>query len=256
MGQLSVLLSDENIILEGYNGRNSQSGIEQLIKAMLKFIDTVIKLIVACINSLKRLVDKVFMRIGMSVESTFIMDPYGYVDAIRIAIPMLQEYKDSILDLMMYDRETNKTSNVSDTLRDSLIDKTVRIVQPKTTKREISENILRCFKKCDAYKELLHENIQKTCANHPLPVPMKYPFGYLTKTFQEPLNHLISDLTEIKKDVEISKEWYAKSKFLYRVIHSDDIRRNKDILNHVISLIEITEKYKAMYVKLLEPLIK
>jgi hypothetical protein len=77
--------------------------------------------------------------------------------------------------------------------------------------------------------------------------PKRYSIENLEKMVGYSLKSRRKELEDLKSQLEVSKRFYDSRGFIYQKMHSDDIKRNNNILTHTESLINITKSYLSLY---------
>lgn len=219
------------------------AGLKNLVEWLY---DMVVKLI----NIIPSLLRKISAKCSNIAPSATIVDKYGYVDIVQRSMAIIDVYTKTLKSLRIIDHELNKSTSLMDEMKSKLKDTTIRSHTVQPSRRDNLENVILHFQKADEYKEGLDSLCDKLKVPIPVNYPKKYTLNFLKKEIEGGLNRQRRILVDLKKELENTRTIYNDSGFMYRMAHSNDIKRNQNILNHTSYVIEKIAQLQSVYPKL------
>ena len=220
-------------------------------KMCSKIADGLVRIVTTLIGWIQQISILIIGKIRGLPRTAIIVDRYGYVDVICKASTIIDEYYNCLINLYELDAEINKAMSVMDDVKDKLSNSTIRFIKNDESKLQQEIKVKKNFdiiNQCDSELESLLDNVIK----NPVEVirPKKYTIESLEKVMNHNLNSKKKQLQELKYTLEIAKRVYDDRSWVYKKIHSQDISRNRDMLNCTSALLSKIEEYKTLYVKL------
>jgi hypothetical protein len=177
-----------------------------------------------------------------------VVDTFGYIGLIHDASSIISDYHQYLKNLRILDQKINETQSIMDGIKDQLKETTIRITSEKETRRSRYESVITYMDKADECKEKLESMLEKALINpEEIEHPKRYSIENLEKMVGYSLKSRRKELEDLKSQLEVSKRFYDSRGFIYQKMHSDDIKRNNNILTHTESLINITKSYLSLY---------
>lgn len=224
--------------------------MRKISRAFSNFIGWICDMIKSLIKKIDSLRYKMTTKFN-SMSKSAIVDTFSYVEIVKRADMLIESYYRILCELQILDHAINSSTSLMDDMKDKLKDSTIRSFKKQPTKRENYEDVIYHFQQAEEYKEQL-ENLLNYINNPKASTnPKKYSLEYVKKVTNTSLAKYKKDLEMLQRELEISKKNYDDRKWIYRKMHSEDIKRNQNILNHTANLIKIIEGFQIVYPKLI-----
>lgn len=248
----SMYITTEAVVVDrDLNDSKFQMTMKKIGKTISNFISSIIKMVSTLINKIKGLYHEANKQIDAARSSVSVVDSYNYVGACTRASEIIDEYFSLLTKLRALDHEINKTTSALDSIKQGMKEGAIGRGRNKESKRDMLEEVIFYLDKADECRDALTELIQKTKRNIPVNNPRRYSLDFIKKEINVTFTAKIRLLEDLKKQLEITKAMYDDRNFMYRKMHNEDIRRNQTILNHAGSLIQQTEEFRSLYIKML-----
>ena len=221
-------------------------------KLCSKIANGIINIINTLISWIQQISITLMGKIRKLPRTAIIVDRYGYVDLICRASIIIDEYYGCLMNLYELDAEINKAMSVMDDAKDKLSNSTIRFVKNDESKLQQEIKVKKNFDIIYHCDEQL-EDMLTNAIDNPQEVlrPKKYTMDSLDKVINHNLYSKKKQLMDLKYTLEVIKRVYDDRSWIYKKVHSQDIQRNRDMLNCTSTLIEKIEKYKTIYTKLI-----
>lgn len=207
--------------------------LSNIAQKLIAFASEIARVIVTFINVFRT-------TISTCMKSTIVVDTFGYIDIINKASPIIDEYHQYLVNLRMLDQKINETQSIMDGVKNKLRDTTIRIIKDKETNRSRYENVIINFDNADRCKEKLEGMINNAIENpRAIDRPKRYSIDNLDKLILYSLNARKKEVEDLRESLIVSKRFYDDRNFIYKCAHSEDIKRNEQILKHTASLLTI-----------------
>lgn len=248
----SMYITTETVVVDrDLNDSKFRMTMKKIGKVVSDFIGTIIKMATTLISKIKGLYHEANKQIDAARSSVSVIDKYNYVAAATRASEIIDEYFGLLTKLRALDHEINKNTSALDSIKQGMKENAIGRGKNKESKRDMLEEVIFYLGKADECKEALDDLIQKTSRDIPINNPRRYSLDFIKKEINVTFTAKIKMLEDLKKQLEITKSMYDDRNFVYRKMHSEDIRRNQTILAHAGSLIRQTEEFRHLYIKLL-----
>lgn len=251
-------LDDFNVVTEssfrdlGPKKSNSRIILDKFEKMCSKIAKGLWVLVDTLINAIRQLTDTVLHKIKVAPRNMILVDRYGYVDAICKASIIIDDYYTSLINLYELDAEINKAMSVMDDVKDKLSNSTIRFVKNDESKLQQEIKVKKNFDNINNHITEL-ESILDGVLNNPVEFskPKRYTINNLDSIISHNLSSKKTQLEELKYTLEVAQRVYEDRSWIYKKVHSNDIIRNRDILNATSALLLKIEDYKNLYVRLI-----
>lgn len=234
----------------GLNDSKTKATLKKISKIVSGFAEGLIKMVLKLINTFKNVFSNANKQLNAVKSIASVVDTYDYMSISQNASAVISAYYDYIVKVREIDHEINKSVNLVDTMKGSLKENTFGS-RNKASKRDLLEDVIFYFGKMDGCNESLNALLESANKEIPVPHPKRYSLDFIKKEMNATFNGKIKMLQNLKTQLDITKKMYDDRNFMYRNMHSEDIRRNQNMLNHTALLIRYTEDFRALYVKLL-----
>ena len=244
------MIADEEFI--GIENKGNHQVFAKIVNTLYEFISFIIRMIKSLTSSIKSLLGTVLSQARtISKNSKVVVDKYGYVEIINKATYVIDSYYEAISRIQDIDHQINRSYNIVGDARDFMKDKVRISLTKKPSQRENHELVIMYFDRCNEYKAILDKLLYDSENLREREKPQRYSLDFITKEMSKAFNTKISKLNQLNNQLEYSKKMYANRGFIYKHMHSEDIKRNRDLLTHTNELLQITEKFKVLYTRLI-----
>ena len=221
---------------------------EKIQNAFVTIVNSLIGFVKALINAITTFMGVFRTSFRACMKNSIVTDTFGYIDAINIATPFIRDYHVLMEDTRVLDQKINTTYSVMDGVKDSLRDNTIRVSSKTETRRAYHEQVILNMDRADDLDAKLRKILDKVTLNPRAEMnPKRYNIEVLERTVGSNLSMVKTQLDGLHKDLEVSRRLYQDKNFIYRMIHSEDIKRNETLLKHTSSLMEIVKGYTDLY---------
>ena len=221
---------------------------ERVQNAFITIVNSLIGFVNALINAVTTFIGVFRTSFRACMRNTIVTDTFGYIDAINTATPFIRDYHVLLEDTRVLDQKINTTYSVMDGVKDTLKDNTIRVSSKTETRRAYHEQVILNLDRADDLEDKLKKILDKVISNPRAEMnPKRYNIEVLERTIGSNLSMTRTNLANLLKELEVSKRLYQDKNFVYRMMHSEDIKRNERLLKHTSSLMQITKSYIGLY---------
>lgn len=247
----SYMATEAVVVDRDLNDSKLKMTMKRIAKAVSDFIGTIIKMASTLINKIKGVYHEANKQLDAVRSSVSVVDTYDYVVHTTRASEIIDRYFGLLVKLRALDHEINKNTSVLDSAKQGLKENAIGRGKHNESKRDMLEEVIFYLGKADECRDALDSIIQQINMDIPSNHPRRYSLDFIKKDINVTFTAKIKMLEDLKKQLEITKKMYDDRNFVYRKMHSEDIRRNQTILTHAGNLIRQTEEFRHLYVKLL-----
>jgi len=234
------------------------SAIANKVLTQLKvFVNWLLGLVLKFIGSLKAIWRMFSNQIAKIRGGKFAVDEFGYMNYILEARPIIDDYFMTVDHLNKIDHQINKGLSFEDKAMNYVGDGvkgSLKIQSKKNTKRDNLEAFTNFMIQADRQKSKLTALLEEAHRDIPTEHPKSYSVDVLQKEVKREFDTRLEGMQRLKYNLEVVKKTYQENNnFIKRHFGklSQHIKRNNQLLNHCASLINLTEQFKALQVKLI-----
>lgn len=252
----SIAMEDSQSIYDFDSVSPSRTLAMQVINGMKRFIDWLVRIILKLMQSIRCLWNKLNTWFSKMRGDKFVVDEFGYMDKINEGKPLLDQYFDTIIHLNKTDHSINKGLTFEDkamTYVGNGVKDSLKVGGSRNTRRDYQEAFTNYMVQADRYRNRIGVILEEAYQDIPSKNPKSYSIIVLKKTIDTEFNSRLSRMRDLEYQLKIAqKTYHDNTKFLIRNFGKSgkDIKRNNMLLKHCGTLIDFTERFKMLQVKL------
>lgn len=250
----TVALEDVSKLYDIDNTSPTITLAAKIVNGVKQFIDWLIRLILKVMNSIRNLWNKLNNSFAKLRGDTFVVDEFGYMDKINEAKPILDNYYNDIVQLNKMDHYINQGSLFEDKAMDYVINgirDTANI--KRNTRRDYLESFTNFMTQAERERLRLTQLLEEAHQDIPATNPKSYSINVLKKTVDTEFNVRLKRMKDLEYQLGIVRNTYKNNNNFFKQHFTKvrkDIKRNNEVLKHCGSVINFTEQFKMLQVKL------
>lgn len=227
--------------------------LSTLARNIVRLIEKFIQLVIKMTQKIKGFFRKMSVKLQDKFGSNLIVDQYGYIDTLAETSPIINDYFASLQNLRSIDVAILSHQDIMTKIQDKIQGSTVGDKESYNKTRGYYEKWMKNVQNIEIYDEKLRDILQEMKGRVSPYAVKKYTPKHIDNFMKRHLYAKIDGLTNLKKDLEITKKFYNNKGWLSKhTVNKENVKRNSECLKHTNNLLNIMNKFVVMCSKIVQ----